>query len=46
MVFAQDKNLNLLKDFILDKSIAVFVGYTSPRKKHFVHAATESIASK
>ncbi len=46
MVYAQDKNQNLLKDFIQDKSIAVCVQSTSLRKKHFVSAVAESIVQR
>ncbi len=46
MVYAQDKNQNLLKDFIRDKSIAVCVQSTSLQKKHFVSVAIESIVQR
>jgi len=46
MVFAQDKNQNLLKDFIRDKSIAVCVQSISLQKKHFVSVAIESIVQR
>jgi len=46
MVFAQDKNQNLLKDFILVKSIAVCVQSISLQKKHFVSVAIESIVQR